>query len=152
MDVDELFAMREVLEVPAAGWAAENAGSADVAAIAAALKQLNRAIHADTPDFGLLQNLDATFHMRIVEAAGNRFMRQTLGVLQDMLAAGMETTLRVPGRLERSRDDHERILAAVRAGDASAARQAARRHIRAAHSAAVRRLEQERDTTPLRSL
>ncbi len=152
MDVGELFAMREVLEVPAAGWAAANAGASDIAAIAAALKELNRAIRANAPDFELLQTLDATFHMQIVEAAGNRFLRQTLGVLQDMLAAGMETTLRVPGRLERSRDDHERILAALRAGDAPAARQAARRHIRAAHAAALKRFEQEDGATTLRSL
>jgi GntR family transcriptional repressor for pyruvate dehydrogenase complex len=98
----ELFAMREVLEVPAAGWAAGTGDEARLAAASAALTELNEAIRVDPPDFTLLEKLDAAFHMRIVEAAGNRFLRQTLGVLQEMLAAGMETTLLVPGRLGKS--------------------------------------------------
>lgn len=140
----ELFAMREVLEVPAAGWAATAGEKTRIAAAAAALTELNRTIRNNPPDFPLLEKLDAAFHMRIVEAAGNRFLRQTLGVLQEMLAAGMETTLLVPGRLEKSREEHDRILVALRSGDAAAARAAARRHIRNAHSAARTRIETER--------
>lgn len=140
----ELFAMREVLEVPAAGWAAGAGDTVRTAAAAQALGELDAAIRAEAPDFAVLQTLDAAFHMRLVEAAGNRFLRQTLGVLQQMLAAGMETTLLVPGRLENSRGEHEQILTAVRAGDAAGARAAARRHIRGAHAAARRRLESER--------
>lgn len=139
----ELFAMREVLEVPAAGWAAAADDPARIAAAAAALGDLNRSIEEDRADFALLQKLDAAFHLRLVEAAGNRFLRQTLGVLQEMLAAGMETTLLVPGRLEKSRQEHDRILAAVRDGDATAARKAARQHIRAAHAVARRRIRTE---------
>lgn len=141
----ELFAMREVLEVPAAGWAATAAQSADrLAAASAALDELNGASNADPPDFTLLQSLDASFHMRIVEAADNRFLRQTLGVLQEMLATSMETTLLVPGRLAKSRAEHERILDALNRGDSTAARTAARRHIRSAQSAARLRLQADR--------
>lgn len=140
----ELFAMREVLEVPAAGWAATAGEKTRIAAAASALTELNRAIRGNPPDFALLEKLDAAFHMRIVEAAGNRFLRQTLGVLQEMLAAGMETTLLVPGRLEKSREEHDRILVALRAGDAATARAAARRHIRNSHAAARTRIETER--------
>jgi hypothetical protein len=35
----------------------------------------------------------------------NRFLSQTLGVLQEILATGMSTTLTIPGRLQRSRRD-----------------------------------------------
>ncbi len=140
----ELFAVREVIEVPAAGWAARTGDKTRLLAASAALTELNAAIRADPPNFTLLEKLDAAFHMCIVEAAGNRFLRQTLGVLQEMLAAGMETTLLVPGRLEKSSQEHDRILAALMAGDAAAARTAARRHIRSAHSAALRRLDTER--------
>jgi GntR family transcriptional repressor for pyruvate dehydrogenase complex len=82
--------------------------------------------------------------MRIVEAADNRFLRQTLGVLQEMLATSMETTLLVPGRLAKSRSEHERILDSLKRGDSAGARSAARRHIRGAHSAARLRLQNER--------
>jgi GntR family transcriptional regulator, transcriptional repressor for pyruvate dehydrogenase complex len=142
--LSELFAMREVLEVPAAGWAATARDRTRLAAAAAALSELNKASRVNPPDFASLEKLDAAFHMRIVEAAGNRFLRQTLGVLQDMIAAGMETTLLVRGRMEKSREEHDRILAALRAGDATGARAAARRHIRNAHAAARERIESER--------
>lgn len=140
----ELFAMREVLEVPAAGWAATAGDRTRLAAVSAALAELNKASRIAPHNFALLEKLDAAFHMRIVEAAGNRFLRQTLGVLQEMIAAGMETTLLVPGRVEKSREEHDRILAALRAGDAAAARAAVRRHIRNLHSAARGRIESER--------
>jgi GntR family transcriptional regulator, transcriptional repressor for pyruvate dehydrogenase complex len=140
----ELFAMREVLEVPAAGWAAAAGDDDRIASISAALDELNTASNANPRDFTRLQALDAAFHMRIVEAAGNRFLRQTLGVLQEMLATGMETTLLIPGRLAKSRAEHERILDALQQGDSAAARSAARRHIRSAQAAARIRLQAER--------
>lgn len=142
--LSELFAMREVLEVPAAGWAADAGDRTRLAAAESALTELKKASRVVPPDFQLLEKLDAAFHMRIVEAAGNRFLRQTLGVLQDMIAEGMETTLLVPGRMKKAHEEHDRILEALRAGNATAARAAARRHIRSSHAAARSRLEAER--------
>lgn len=142
--LDEMFAMREVLEVPAAGWAAAEQDAGGLEKVRAALDELNAAAEREPREFAELQRLDAAFHMAIVDAAGNRFLRQTLGVLQEILARGMQTTLMVPGRLERSRADHEQILAALLAGDPAAARSAARRHVRGAHRSAVRHLRAER--------
>jgi GntR family transcriptional regulator, transcriptional repressor for pyruvate dehydrogenase complex len=144
MTLGELFLMREVLEVPAADWAAAAGDQEKIAAATAALAELDFASTVEPPDYPLLQRLDSAFHMRIVEAAGNRFLRQTLGVLQEMLATSMETTLVVPGRLARSRTEHDRILDAVKRGDSAAARNAARRHIRSAQAAARVRLQDER--------
>jgi GntR family transcriptional repressor for pyruvate dehydrogenase complex len=133
---DELFLMREVLEVPAAGWAASAGDGERITAMAAALDDLNLAAAATPPDVVLVQELDAAFHMRIVEATGNRFLCQTLGVLQGLLASGVQSTSMIPGRTARARTEHERILDAVRRGDSVAARNAARRHIRSSHAAA----------------
>lgn len=140
----ELYAMREVLEVPATGWTAAAADEDFLAAAATALEELNAAASRDLVDYAELGELDARFHMLIVASAGNRFLQQTLGVLQEIIASGMRTTLGIPGRIERSREDHERIMAALRAGDAAAARRAARAHIRGAHKAAMQRLADER--------
>ncbi|WP_255950196.1 FadR/GntR family transcriptional regulator [Streptomyces odontomachi] len=141
LTVEELFAMREVLEVPAAGWAAERQDEGSLTRVQRALEALNEAAAREPQEFAELQRLDSAFHLAIVEAAGNRFLRQTLGVLQDILARGMETTLMVPGRLDKSRQEHERILAALLDGDPAGARTAARRHVRAAHRTAVGRLQ-----------
>ncbi len=140
--LSELFAMREVLEVPAAAWAAERVDDEQLHRLRATLDRINAIVTTGPVDFGRLRQLDTEFHMAVAAAAGNRFLRQTSHVLHDMLHSGMETTLTVPGRPELSRRDHERLYRALAAHDPAAARRAVRRHIRAAHSAAVRRIEQ----------
>lgn len=140
----ELFAMREVLEVPAAGWAARSAGDTGHKAITLAWEEVDRASRRTPLDWRELQRLDQAYHLAIASAAGNRFLSRTLEVLQEMLASGMETTLRIPGRLERSREDHRRINGAILARDSREARTAMRSHIRGARAAAMHRLGQVR--------
>ncbi|MBW4032974.1 MAG: FadR family transcriptional regulator [Acidobacteria bacterium] len=146
IDIEELFDMREVLELPAAAWAARNQNPEKLKAVIVAFETLTAASMQVEVDWGHLQELDATFHLRIVEAAGNRFLARTQGVLQEILSRGMETTLRIPGRLEKSRVDHRLILDAVLAGDPVMARSAARAHVRAARKAAIARLQEARDS------
>lgn len=148
VDFDEVYAMREVLEVPAAGWAAEKATPQEIEIIAAALEALTVAIGRDPTDWDQLQHLDAAFHESVVRAAGNKFMLRTLGVLNEIMLAGMSSTLRLPGRLTRSAADHARILRAIRSGDPRAARAAARAHIRAAQLAAQRHSSTSEQSIP----
>ena len=141
MSHNELFAMREVLEVPAAAWAAEKITPVQLTRLRTTLQDM--AMIVDGPgetDFDRLAALDVQFHMGIATAAGNRFLHQTAGVLHDMLRSGMRTTLTIPGRALRSRRDHESIYTALRSHDPVAARKAARAHIRGAHAAAIRRV------------
>lgn len=135
--LDELFAMREVLEVPAARWAAERQDLQRLGRIQEAYERVMAASGREPVDFEELRKLDMAFHLSIVEASGNRFLEQTQGVLNTILAEGMETTLKVPGRLEKSRRDHTKIVRAILAGDPAAAARAARDHVRAARAAAI---------------
>ena len=137
--LEELFAMREVLEVPAAGWAAGSGSVAGLERLATLVAEMESVSGIDE-----LRRRDIELHLTIAEMAGNRFLLRTMGVLHAMLEQGMETTLKIPGRMERSRLEHRRILAAIRAGDAAAAERAMRAHIRAAQRAAAERLAEER--------
>jgi len=141
ISLTELFDMREVLELPAAEWAARavrTEGQEKLAGVTEAYETLRVASQPPVSDWAELQRLDAQFHMRIVEAAGNRFLTRTNSVLQEILARGMDTTLQIPGRLEKSRNEHQHILEALAAGDSAAARRAARNHIRGARGAALK--------------
>src|SRR5487761_798488 len=148
----DLFDMREVLEPPAAAWAATTGDTGKLAAVQEAYDALMAASPAGAPAAGLdwqrLQELDAAFHLRIAEAAGNRFLARTQGVLQEMLAAGMTTTPRRPWRLEKSRGEHQRVLAAVLSGDPAAARRAASTHLRNARRAELGGLREQPATDP----
>ena len=143
LTLQELYAMREVLEVPAAGWAAEHITPELLRDIRRSLDALNAAGEAGSPDYDRLRQLDADFHLAIAVAAGNRFLRQTSSVLHTLVLSGMQTTLLIPGRIAIARRDHERIFQALEKHDVAAARQAARAHIRGARAAASRRLERE---------
>ncbi len=137
----ELFAMREVVEVPAARWAAGLVGPSQLEDLRTTLDEMSRVITTGTAiDFGYLAELDVRFHMGIASYAGNRFLRQTSSVLHQMLLVGMGTTVDVPGRATASQRDHEHIYAALAHGNPVAAGRAACGHIRAARGAALRRV------------
>jgi len=142
-DIEELFDMREVLELPAAAWAARNRDGQKLEAVSKAYETVTAASLKPDVDWRRLPALDAAFHLCIVEAANNRFLARTQGVLQEILSRGMETTLRVPGRMEKSRRDHRRIFVAIMSGDPSAARRAAMAHVLGARKAALERKQQE---------
>ena len=146
LSLRELYDMREVLELPAAQWAARHRDPERLAAVQAAFEALEQASRVEPVDFVHLQGLDVAFHLRIVEAAGNRFLSQTLGVLHHILATGMNTTLTIPGRLESSRLQHRQILEAILTGNSVAARRAAQTHVASARRAALARLASEQAT------
>lgn len=140
-NLSELFSMREILEVPAAQWAAQNRDDRALEAVQAAFAALDEALAEEPRDFDRLQELDAAFHLRIVQAAGNRLLEQTQGVLNDLMRTGMQTTLAIEGRAEQSRREHQLILDALAKGDPTAAARAARTHVKSARRAANRRIQ-----------
>jgi GntR family transcriptional repressor for pyruvate dehydrogenase complex len=143
VNLEELFAMRGVLEGAAAAWAAASINPMKSAVLKRAFSAERAARNASPVDFARLAKLDAAFHLRVVEVAENRFLHQTLGVLQEMLASGMETSLALPERLKESGLDHKTILGAILAGDVDGARTAAVNHIHAARDAALARVRRE---------
>jgi GntR family transcriptional regulator, rspAB operon transcriptional repressor len=66
----------------------------------------------------------------MADAGGNRRLEKALDELRSVLLMIANTSLRRPGREERSLAEHERILAAIRAGDADEAATATEAHIR----------------------
>jgi len=135
--LNELFDAREVLEVPASKWAAEKATKEDIRLLRATLNQIDTVTASEPIDYDQLQSLDAKFHLTIVGIAGNRFINQTLNVLQDVMKMSMETTLRLPGRSEISRSEHNAIFAAIENGDGELASKLTLQHITGARATAL---------------
>ena len=135
--LNELFDAREVLEVPASKWAADKASKEDIRLLRATLNQIETVTATAPIDFDQLQILDAKFHLTIVGIAGNRFINQTLNVLQDVMKMSMETTLRLPGRSTVSRDEHNAILSAIESGNGDLASKLTLQHITGARAVAL---------------
>lgn len=66
----------------------------------------------------------------MAEASGNKRLGKALDDLRSVLLLIASTSLRRPGREARSLAEHERILAAIRSGDADEAAAATEAHIR----------------------
>lgn len=135
--LNELFDAREVLEVPASKWAATKASKEDIRQLRATLNQIDTVTSIAPIDFDQLQVLDAKFHLTIVGIAGNRFINQTLNVLQDVMKMSMETTLRLPGRSDASRREHHEIFEAIESGNGELASKLTLQHITGARVVAL---------------
>ncbi|MEN2787262.1 FadR/GntR family transcriptional regulator [Sphingomonas qilianensis] len=113
---------------------------AEVAAVAArridsdALRELDALLEAMTdPDITISERADRDFHLVIAAATGNSAMIAVVTDLWAMrdrceLARTIHQRARGGGELLRV-EEHRAVLAALRAGDADAARNAMRRHL-----------------------
>jgi DNA-binding GntR family transcriptional regulator len=145
--VSELYIMREVLEGTAARLAARHASDVEISMlreIADRDKSLN-----DDP-IKLARN-NRLFHETLYRAAHNRYLLKTLSLLQESLALLGQTTLSMPGRSLTAYEEHDAMVSAIERHDASAAEEASRAHIRAAHKARMKLMldlrEEPRDQT-----
>lgn len=143
----DLFAMREVLEKAAAAWATERATPEQIETLTSILAT-EREARAEPTDFAHLAELNTEFHLQIVKIAGNRFLSRTVGILHEMIAEGMETTLLMPGRVERSLAEHQSILDAFTRRDPEAAGREIANHIRGARDAALERVRADAQASP----
>ncbi len=67
------------------------------------------------------KELDTLFHKTIYEASGSRLIEKILSDLHRHTKAYRKVSLNIPGRLERSSEEHREILDAILAGNAAEA-------------------------------
>lgn len=128
----QLFELRVMAETACAELAARRRTEADLAAIGGALA----AMRAQRDDPASAAAADVAFHQAIAQAAHNPCMAGlTDFVGQQLLAArrlAWENAARYRGGPGAAEEEHTALAEAIAAGDAGAARQAARRHLEAA--------------------
>ncbi|UDM49257.1 FadR/GntR family transcriptional regulator [Cupriavidus sp. MP-37] len=128
-ELADLYDLRIDLEGAAAELAAVRRTDDDVAALTALLQRLQARLYDPQP----AADLDAAFHIGIAAATHNPYYRQLLQYLNLQLHQAVATaranTLRQPGLAETVQAEHEAIVAAIRRGDAGAARAAAVAHL-----------------------
>jgi len=128
----EYLECRRLLEIGAAGLAAERAKAADLAALSAALEHM-RATAERAPGNPAAEDLyhqaDIDFHHAVIRATGNRALGRMTEPVHRALAAARRPLARPEVRLARSLPEHQRILTAIAARDAVGAREAMREHL-----------------------
>ena len=130
--IAEYLECRRILEVEAAGLAAERAGEAELDELSEAFERMRLTAEGarDNPaGEALYREADVAFHRAVVRAARNPVLGRMTEPIHRALSETFATLARPQARFERGLPEHERILSAVRARDAGAAREAMRVHL-----------------------
>ena len=117
--------VRRMIEPEAAALAAVRATPEDVDEIERWLALMERGATAGE---GIVDE-DSGFHVAIARATRNRMLIDLVGALTDALRQSRELSFRPPEAPRAAIADHRAILAAIRAGDAEAARRAMGAHL-----------------------
>jgi len=129
-DIDassEVLSLRILLETQLVKAAVERATATDIAELKVIADEFARAFEAGDNEAARAANY--RFHHRMFAVAG---MAQTLHFVQILWARyPFDLINRLKGRVSRAAEEHDEMLAAIIAGDASAAMLATRRHIEA---------------------
>lgn len=122
---------RRILEVEAAGIAAERAKPADVERLGRALKRMEESANrpASAAAEGLFHEADVAFHQALIAATGNRALGGLVDRIHAALVLARFPLARPQYRTERALPEHRRIFDAVAAGDAVEARAAMNAHL-----------------------
>jgi DNA-binding GntR family transcriptional regulator len=126
-DLEEVFSLRLLLEVPATYRATTLMSRADLARLREALGSPEE--FAEAPSVRVHQEMDARFHRVIMEAAGNA---RLVSVVDNLWAHQKMRGISTAGRTRDRRDiyeDHRLVYERVAAGDAVGAAAAMRSHL-----------------------
>jgi GntR family galactonate operon transcriptional repressor len=129
--LEEVLECRRTVEADAAALAAERATADDLSQLAQAFEVLRAALAARRAGAATETariEAEAHFHDRLVAAAGNRPLRRMLEPVHAALASARY--VEVPDGLEATVRQHRRMLRALEAHDAGAAREALAAHVR----------------------
>lgn len=126
-DLDEIFQLRTMLEVPAVSEVAQVLGSKEAATFRQLAEQITQA--ARDGDLTSFLDLDRQFHLGLLEVLGNRRLVVTVGHLRDQARMQGLQKLADQGELTQSGQEHIDIMDAAEAGDAERAAELMRKHL-----------------------
>ncbi|KAA9158061.1 GntR family transcriptional regulator [Amycolatopsis acidicola] len=126
-DLDEVYEMRQLLEIPATLSAAAKAGPADLARLGALAGEIEAA--AADGDVARFLEADRRFHLDLLALAGNRRLVDGIAALRDQTRLYGLEKLAETGRLPGAAAEHRELLAAIESRDLSILERLLRAHL-----------------------
>lgn len=136
----ELYAVRELLEVAAAGWCAENATTLHVGRMREIVEAETRAVR----DPRALMQLNRDLHHEIANGAQNAFLTKALATVHGSFALLGKSNLLTEERARDSIGEHRRIVEAIARHDRRSAEAAARAHVRTSFEQRLKRISRKK--------
>ena len=126
----EYLECRQILEVDAAGLAAERATKQDIEALSSSLEQMEAAVRSRGGDAEqAFHRADVGFHEAVLSATGNRALATLARRIHAALLTARYPLARPAYRKQRAMPEHLAIFDAVGRQDPEGARQAMRDHL-----------------------
>ena len=129
-DLIDIYRIRKRLEGLASSLAAERITDEELDKLTEAVELAEFYIKKNDTEH--IKELDTVFHSIIYKASGSRFLSRTLSELHRKIKSYRKRSLSVPGRLEKSEEEHREILEAIRARNAEMADKLTSLHVQRA--------------------
>jgi GntR family transcriptional repressor for pyruvate dehydrogenase complex len=120
-----VYEVRRMLEVEAAGLAAQRADQADYEAMETAIKGM--VAHKDDPN--KYAECDFAFHAAVAAATHNELFGVLLGPISGLLEGMVRVSLDAPNAVKEGLAHHHNVLKQIKSRDTEKARQAMRDHL-----------------------
>jgi DNA-binding FadR family transcriptional regulator len=123
---------RRILEIEAAGLAAERASPSDLADLTAAFEEMRASAlraRGNQAAEDLYHEADIAFHRAVVRASGNGALGRMTEPIHRALTSALRALARPEHRLDRGLPEHQRILSAISRRDGNEARAAMGDHL-----------------------
>lgn len=127
--LQDVYEVRRMIEVEAAGLAAQRASQENLRAMEQAIAGM--AAHKDDPE--AYTRYDVAFHAAVAAATRNDLLAVLLSPVTDLLTEMVRVSLHAPGAAEQGLAHHRSVLNALQSGDPAEARRAMLEHIEHAH-------------------
>lgn len=131
-DIEEMFALRQMLECHAAERAAQRLSRAQITALEVINRELKDAIGQSAPDVGRFLDANRAFHEVIIDAAHSPRLGQLLAKLVEAPVVLRTARNYSSDDLHQSARDHDELIAAFRTRDPEWARAVMGSHLRRA--------------------
>ena len=126
-DLDEIFRLRTMLEVPAMAEVVQALDGAPIPQFRQLAEQITEA--AREGDLTTFLDADRQFHLGLLELLGNRRLVTTVGQLRDQARMEGLQKLADQGELTQSGEEHIAIVDAIEAGDGELTAELMRKHL-----------------------
>ena len=123
----EHFEVRLMLDPKSAAYAARNATDSEIQKLRRICFDFK--LKAETHDIDTLIGLDEDFHLMVAKSTMNKTLCILMKTMAESLPVGWITSLNVPGRIEKTTGEHNKIVAAIAGRDAKKAEIAMIEHL-----------------------
>lgn len=127
-DVQDIYAVRSMLEGLCARWAAEHITEEQLESLEETLCLSE--YHTKKGNYEKLYELDSQFHEQLYEAGGSRILNHVLSDFHDYVKRARKASIAFQDRPVKSTREHRAIFEAVRMRDGAQAEELAREHVR----------------------